>query len=111
MCIKIKCKVCGEIFESPSIARTVCDKSECKKHSRYTPRTKELRCKICNAIIPVGSKRSKYCSKDCHDIAHKAFEKTWRMNHGRSRSGCFADVKIIPDYKPVDEVAMELSYV
>jgi predicted nucleic acid-binding Zn ribbon protein len=32
-------------------------------HAKY--KRGELRCKVCNEIIPIGSKRRYYCSNEC----------------------------------------------
>ena len=76
MCLKIKCKYCGDIFESDSIARRVCDKPDCRSKRRGT-RTKSLVCKVCDNPIPIGSGRRKYCSPDCETVGKKALEKIW----------------------------------
>jgi predicted nucleic acid-binding Zn ribbon protein len=35
-------------------------------HAKYT--RGELRCKVCNEIIPIGSKRRYYCSNECRRV-------------------------------------------
>jgi hypothetical protein len=104
MCIKRKCKYCGEIFTHPNIARTVCDKQECKNRSRGRIRKHDLVCVTCGKLIPIGSCRHKYCSDECSEIGHKEIVKSYNGIHTRTRIGCFMDVKAEVIYKPVGEV-------
>ena len=104
MCIKRKCKYCGEIFTHPNIARTVCDKQECKDRSHGRIRKHNLVCLTCGKLIPTGSCRHKYCSDECLKIGQKANSKIWNQTHVRTRVGCFMDVKAEVVYKPIGEV-------
>ena len=104
MCIKRKCKYCGEVFTHPNIARTVCDKQECKDRSHGRIRKHNLVCLTCGKLIPTGSCRHKYCSDECQHIGQKANSKIWNQTHVRTRVGCFMDVKAELVYKPIGEV-------
>jgi len=68
MCIKIKCRACGDVFASTSIARVVCDKPGCRGFSRHPARTKVIPCAECGKPVPVGSRRRKYCSPKCAGV-------------------------------------------
>ena len=104
MCIKRKCKYCGEIFNSTHIVRTVCDNPICKAKSRGQIRTIELFCKTCGAIIPLGCRRHKYCSDECFNIGKKKVKKIYQQTHKVTRCGCFMDCKAEVVYKSIGEV-------
>ena len=62
------CVVCGSVVSSTDLRITRCEEHRGKRPSRVWIR-KEIRCKICNDIIPIGSRRTQYCSNECHRVA------------------------------------------
>jgi hypothetical protein len=76
MCIKIHCRICGDIINTTSLSRTRCDKPECRQR-RHDPRKSVLICKECGGVIPVGSGRRYYCSEDCNRIATQRYRSTY----------------------------------
>lgn len=62
----IKCKECGELFESPYASSAYCSK-ECmklytSKNGKYT-----IECKQCGKIFKSNASNAAYCSHDCRE--------------------------------------------
>ena len=104
MCIKRKCKYCGEVFTHKNIAVTVCDNPVCKAQSHGTIRTKEILCKTCGKPVPFGSGRYRYCSDECQKIGGAELSRQYYRTHSITRIGCFMDCKAEVIYKPLGEV-------
>jgi len=104
MCIKRKCKYCGELFYHKNIARSVCDKPECRGRSHGSVRKHILICVTCGKLIPTGSCRHKYCSDECQKIGGAELSRQYYRTHSITRIGCFMDCKAEVIYKPIGEV-------
>lgn len=70
----ITCKVCGAPITKIDARLTRCDKPECRKRN---VRRVQFGCIICGNEIPLGSKRNKYCGKECEREGKRRVRILW----------------------------------
>ena len=94
MMIKKMCKVCGKIFQTIYIMRTVCEDPECIRIGRRLTRTTPIHCKTCGNVIVAGCRRWVYCSRTCQVTGMRVLETERRLAKAKARNVQYGSVEM-----------------